>query len=216
MKKAFVILGAVSCLALFAPACKDADGDASDGGSSSTSSSKASTSSGSTSTGAMTPTCADYCSKIMSACTGDNAQFNSMDNCIASCAAYPVGTAADMAGNTLGCRSYHAGAAATNAATHCAHAGPSGDGTCGDVCDGYCQLAQKFCTGANQVYTDLADCKATCATAMTDVRFSVSPEPAGPEVACLVYHAQEASLVPEDHCPGDLTKDAGGPSITCQ
>ena len=56
-------------------------------------------------------------------------------------------------------------------------AGPGGDGVCGANCDGFCQIAAMYCTGANQVYTDAPDCQATCAAAKTDAKFAVSPEP---------------------------------------
>src|ERR1035437_5528950 len=55
--------------------------------------------------------CTAYCTSIMGACTGANQQFTGMDQCVNSCKAFPVGTAADTAGHTLGCRTYHAGAA---------------------------------------------------------------------------------------------------------
>ncbi len=212
--------------------CGDSAGAGGAGGTGSTASSPTSASSTSSSTskstgtgtassssGGVVATCEGYCTTLLANCTGNNSQFTGMDQCVASCAAYPTGTIADTSGNTLGCRAYHAGAAAgsaTAATTHCAHAGPGGDGTCGTVCDGFCQIAQKYCTGANQVYTSLPDCKATCALAKVDLRFSVTPEPTGAQQACLLYHAQEGSVVPADHCLGDLKKDPGGPSITCQ
>src|SRR5438477_13103000 len=84
--------------------------------------------------------CMNYCTTIMGACTGANAQYDTMADCVASCAHYPVGTAADQMGNTLGCRTYHAMAAQTAASTHCIHAGPSGAGLCGTPCEGFCSL----------------------------------------------------------------------------
>ena len=164
--------------------------------------------------------CQDYCTAITANCTGSNTQFTGMDQCLNSCKAYPVGAAGDKSGNTLGCRAYHAGAAKADATTHCVHSGPGGAGVCGTNCDGYCQIAMMYCTAANQaaVYATLADCKTACAafpdTAKLDVTNTTLQDQK--QVACLVYHAQEGSVAPKDHCLGDLAKDdAGNASATC-
>lgn len=218
-----LLLGAVGSLG----ACSSSSGGTGGGGTtySSTSSSGA----------AATPDCQTYCTTIMKNCTGGDGstgaggnampdptkttqQYTGMDQCLSSCKAFPVGTAADVSGNTLGCRQYHAGAAASDAATHCPHAGPGGDGVCGAKCDGYCQIAMKYCTAANMAatYTDLADCQATCAATKDDVRFNIGVQD-GDHVSCLLYHVQEGSVVPPDHCIGDLAKQMGvvGGSVTC-
>ena len=172
-----------------------------------------------------TPDCVSYCTAIMANCLGDgsdagmgsNGQYTSMDNCLHSCAAMPVGALADSSGNTLGCRLYHATAAKGDPATHCPHAGPGGAGVCGTNCQGYCQIAMKYCTAANkaQVYSDLGDCMTTCMALPDDVRFSIAVQD-GNHQACLLYHVQEASTVPDDHCNGDLSKGDGGiKSVTC-
>ena len=165
-------------------------------------------------------TCQDYCTTIMANCSGQNQQFTGMDQCLNSCKAYPLGAAADKAGNTLGCRTYHAGAAKGDATTHCVHSGPGGAGVCGANCDGYCQIAMMYCTATNSaaVYATLADCKTACAafpdTAKLDVTNTTLQEQK--QVACLLYHSQEASVAPADHCNGDLAKDdAGNASATC-
>jgi hypothetical protein len=185
----------------------DSDGDDDCGTDDPSATSSTTSSSSGTGGGTQTLSCDAYCADVMANCTAENAQFETVENCVASCKAYPVGTADDQSGNTLGCRTYHAGAAASDPATHCVHAGPGGDGTCGDNCDGYCQIAMMWCTGANEVYTALADCQADCATRATDVKFDVSKD-SGNEVACLLSHVQAASTVPEDHCLGDLAEDA--------
>lgn len=170
--------------------------------------------------------CQTYCDAIMANCTGgdqlstSNQQYTAKDNCLAVCAAFPVGATSDTTGNTLGCRSYHANLAAGNAATHCPHAGPGGDGVCGDVCVGYCQVAEKFCVGTSQIYTNNADCMTTCNATPAGARFNISIQ-ASNERACLLYHAQESPLAPLDHCMGDLMKQAdagttGGGSVTCR
>src|SRR5262249_48878206 len=144
------------------------------------------------STGSMmgTPDCTTYCTTIMKNCTGGdgsgdggmpdptktNQQYTGMEQCLNSCKAIPVGTLDDKGGNTLGCRQYHAGAAAMDPKTHCVHAGPGGDGVCGATCDGYCQIAQMYCTGANKVYTDDADCQATCKATADDVKYNLGTD----------------------------------------
>jgi hypothetical protein len=175
-----------------------------------------STSSANPDSGTSALTCAAYCTAIQANCVDPNIQYSTKDNCMNSCMAMPVGTAADTSGNTLGCRIYHAGAAKADPVTHCVHAGPGGAGVCGANCDGYCQIAMKFCTGASKVYDTLADCQTVCATAQTDAKFTVLPEPEGPQVACLLYHVQEGSTVALDHCIDDLAKDPAGPSVTCK
>lgn len=165
-------------------------------------------------------TCEAYCTTLTANCSGANAQFGGMDRCVSSCKAYPVGTAADMAGNTLGCRTYHAGAAKADPVTHCAHAGPGGAGVCGSNCDGYCQIATMYCTAANMasIYASEAECKTTCAKFPDTAKFNVTDTALQEkkEVACLLYHVQEASTAPADHCNGDLAKGDGGElSTTC-
>ena len=90
---------------------------------------------------------------------------------------------------------------------------------CGDVCTGYCQMAETFCVGTAKIYANQADCMATCNATASDKRFNISVQD-GNQRACLLYHAQEASLAPDDHCNGDLKKSGdagttGGGSITC-
>ncbi len=176
------------------------------------------------------PSCSDYCTAIMKNCTGSDGssgggapdatkthqQYSALANCMSACMAFPVGTLADTSGNTLGCRLYHAKAAATDATLHCPHAGPGGDGVCGKACDGYCQLVDKFCVGTAKIYSDDAACHARCAATTDDVRFNVGTQD-GNHVACLLYHAQESPLAPDDHCTGDLAEsDGGAGSVTCR
>lgn len=82
------------------------------------------------------PLCTTYCTQIMTNCRAANAQYNSMEECTAYCnsARWNAGTAGEQSGNTLQCRIYHGGAPAMmDPVTHCPHAGPTGDGVCGDV-----------------------------------------------------------------------------------
>jgi hypothetical protein len=77
-----------------------------------------------------------------------------------------------------------------------------------------------YCTATNQaaVYASLAECKTTCAAFPDTVKFNITDTTLQEQkqVACLLYHAQEASTVPVDHCLGDLAKgDGGALSATC-
>ena len=102
--------------------------------------------------GGVTLSCDTYCTTIMSACTGSLQQYIDKANCLEMCAKIPVGTTADTSGDTLGCRTYHVGVAASstaNAAIHCPHAGPYGFGGCGDLCPDFCARYAGQCDIAN-------------------------------------------------------------------
>jgi hypothetical protein len=148
---------------------------------------------------------------------GATQQYASLSDCLNSCKAFPVGTSTDTSGNTLGCRANHAALAKMDPKTHCPHAGPGGAGVCGANCAGYCQIAQMYCTTANaaKVYDSLADCMSVCGATADTVPYSTAVQE-GPSVACFLYHVEEASSDPPEHCLGDLAKVAGGKnSITC-
>jgi hypothetical protein len=80
----------------------------------------------------VTNDCAGYCGATLAACTGDLAQYSSMAECMAICtdAAWPAGTPGATSGNTIACRIYHAGVAASMPMVHCAHTGATGGGVC--------------------------------------------------------------------------------------
>jgi len=221
MKSAVMVASAF--LALLG--CSSGTQNASDAGSDASAGDSGAKDSSATDAGA--PSCQDYCTAIMTNCTSTtdpdsglpvgNQQYTDMQNCLNSCKAMPVGALSDTSGNTLGCRLYHATAAKSDPVTHCPHAGPAGDGTCGKDCDGFCQLAMMYCTASNNaaVFTSLADCQSTCAKFPDTERFNIGVQ-ADMSVACLVYHAQEASSDPPDHCLGDIiADDAGDLSTTC-
>lgn len=145
---------------------------------------------------APTPTCAAYCDSIQTNCTGAVAQYTGEDTCLAACAAFPVGTGADMAGNTLGCRTYHAGAAAAAADVHCVHAGPGGAGACGTNCEGFCAIALDACPAA---YANAAECATDCAL-FTDTEDFDTADTGGNSLACRLYHLSAATTTPAPHC----------------
>jgi hypothetical protein len=119
-----------------------------------------------------------------------------------SVAAWPVGMTGDTTGNTIGCRLYHAGAAAADPVLHCPHAGPTGGNTCGSWCDNYCQLMAKNCTGSNAVY-DAATCMTKCALIPTSGHVN---DTTGDSVQCRIYHLGAAAGDPVLHCPHSQIK----------
>lgn len=160
------------------------------------------------------PTCADYCTAVMTNCTAEDAQFDTEANCLAFCAAaqVPAGVLTDNAVNTLGCRIYHAEFATSSGdfATHCPHAGASGGNTCGTLCDNYCQLAASNCTGGNELYADDTACQTACTGFATD---GTDGDADGDTLQCRMYHLVVAGSSPPDsnstHCPHGAV-DGGG------
>ena len=164
------------------------------------------------------PTCAAYCAKIAMTCTnsGDAGGHDQYAGAVATCANYcsmvagwSSGMMGDTSGNTIGCRLYHAGAAASDPTTHCPHAGPTGGNVCGSWCDNYCQLMAKNCTGANAVYD-----AATCMTKCTSIPTSGMPnDQSGNTIQCRIYHLGAAFSNPTLHCPHAKTAAdlPGGP-----
>jgi hypothetical protein len=151
-------------------------------------------------------TCAAYCAKIQMNCTagsgdaGGNAQYADTTTCTNYCmtvAAWPAGNIGDTSGNTIGCRLYHAGAAAADPVTHCPHAGPTGGNVCGSYCENYCQLMAKNCTGSNAVY-DMATCMTNCTSIPTNGHAN---DTSGNTVQCRIYHLGAAAADPTTHCP---------------
>ena len=75
-------------------------------------------------------TCAGFCSLYTTTCTDALAEYTDEADCNTQCGTWDMGAIGDQAGNTLECRWYHLNAAASDAATHCPHTGPSGGGVC--------------------------------------------------------------------------------------
>ncbi len=151
------------------------------------------------------PACGAYCDALGANCTGDNAQYDSDAACRVACAGFDdSGMDGDTSGDTLQCRTYHAGdPAAADPATHCAHAGVDGGGVCAPPeptrCDAYCDLALANCTGGNLLYTNRAECQAACAeiTALGE-----EGDTSGDTLECRIYHLGDpASADPATHCP---------------
>lgn len=149
------------------------------------------------------PTCENYCSRIMTNCTGENAQYGSEAECLDFCnnaSGWEAGTKDDTQGNTIACRIYHSGAPAVgDAATHCPHAGNTGANVCGSWCEVYCDQALNNCTGGNKLYDTAQECATACAQFPTNG----APDDAGfNTVQCRIYHSgAPAAAQPGTHCP---------------
>jgi hypothetical protein len=182
--------------------------------------------------GAGSPNCTAYCSAIMQVCTMANAQYQSQAECLTACQFFPPGAATDTSGNTLGCRVYHTGLAATNVIPHCWHAGPFGYGACGDQCGDFCMLATSYCApdagymGDAAPYSSPDACAAACPTfpvvAGSDAGFAVDGgfyamgPPSGNTLDCREYHlgnALSSTALQQVHCPhpGPSPADSGLP-----
>ena len=162
----------------------------------------------------------------MAHCTGDDAQYDSEQACLDYCETFaqlPLGAVGATSGNSVGCRTYHADFAATAGSEHCAHAGPSGGGICGDWCENYCHLAQANCVGDDALYADLGACEAACAAFPVDAETGAT---GGDSVQCRIYHLGVAGdpggAGPGTHCPHG-GEDGGGvcvapppPEPTCE
>ncbi len=148
--------------------------------------------------------CDAYCDSVQTNCAGANAQFPSKAACVKACAFIPEGAPSDQSGNSLACRTYHAGAAATDATQHCPHAGPSGAGVCGTPCEGYCNLMIGVCTTE---FTDYSECTTKCdAFTGKDATDYNTSFVSGDSLNCRIYHATVAASDPSGgtdtlHCP---------------
>lgn len=144
--------------------------------------------------------CDGYCTRITANCTAANAQYLNKETCLSTCAFFAMGSESDMAGDTLGCRLYHAGAAQTDPQAHCTHAGPGGNGQCGANCDGFCTIATGACAAD---WPEVATCLTTCAT-FGDAEPFDAGDVSGDTLACRLYHLTVATMFPDDHCPHTL------------
>jgi hypothetical protein len=122
-------------------------------------------------------TCERTCDVIMGNCTGENAVYESRDECLTACAVFPLGSQADLVENTVGCRLYHGTSGGLDPGTHCDHAGPTGDGHCGEEnepeetgpCNSYCMLMEAGCPAEFTAdFGDFPACQSACATELED------------------------------------------------
>jgi hypothetical protein len=160
--------------------------------------------------------CETYCTAILANCTGANTQyaltaphtapaFSDKQQCLNMCGAMTPGTFAETA-DSVGCRQYHAGLAATDPVVHCPHAGPYGGDLCGDRCGAFCNLATKLCTSGNsnpQQWGSVADCKASCAKYPFQADAGQFDPADLDHLNCFEYHLREAYTAPDAAEPDD-------------
>jgi hypothetical protein len=136
-------------------------------------------------------------------CTGSNAEYVDSATCLAMCGAFAAGTAGDTSGDTLACRTYHAGAAATNPTFHCPHAGFTGGNLCGDRCKGFCEADISQC--GTVAYTNEASCEVDCAGYTYAPDAGDLTQTGGPSLQCRIYHLEasfgSAAGAKALHCP---------------
>jgi hypothetical protein len=140
------------------------------------------------------PSCEHYCSIVNTACTGEFAVYENEAQCLAACGTMPPGAGGDTTQDTVGCRLYHSYSSLEGPAAHCAHAGPSGDGHCGeDNCASYCRLTEELCTEEFAAeYGSTGDCLADCAEmdgAAADSTYALETSAEGDTVQCRIRHA---------------------------
>jgi hypothetical protein len=179
--------------------------------------------------------CAAYCSAIAAACTGNNAQYLSNDECMTACALLPLGTSGATTGNSVACRITHAGYAAMGTTNpHCWHAGPFGYGGCGDECDDFCLLATSFCSVAGGFdagappYASTSACSTACAgftkiddvggggTFAIDGGYNAAGPSGGNTLDCREWHLDNALAGPGSSTGQELhCNHVGATSPTC-
>jgi hypothetical protein len=161
------------------------------------------------------PTCSQYCEVVTTVCDEDAGlpQYADRQACLLYCgrdAGFPPGSLDDTSGNTIGCRIYHATvAAATSPEDHCVHAGPTGHEVCGTLCENYCHLARRNCTGANRLFDSVADCLAQCQPVPTGGQ---PGDQAGNTIQCRMFYlglaGQDPPASADAHCGGGAPHSA--------
>lgn len=172
-----------------------------------------------------TPSCDQYCALVTNTCTGKMLQYDSKDDCLATCRngltlsemLAPEETS-DQTRDTVACRRYHTYNALQNpTGVHCQHAGPSGDGHCGRVCPAYCKLAKAACNekfNAKYPKGD-SDCLAECGSTFNipnpsdqiDLNYNVPNAKKAGTLNCRIYHATKAfrsTTAASAECPSVL------------
>ncbi len=164
--------------------------------------------------------CQTYCTNILTACTGANAQyqlndphtdppFSAMQQCLNMCGAMTLG-AYDDGMDSVGCRQYHVDNIIVrngDPAVHCPHAGPYGGAVCGsDRTAVFCGLATKLCTTANgnpQQFSSVGDCTTQLAADPYDPDAGLFDPNDLNHLNCFQYHLREAYTAPDAAEPDD-------------
>lgn len=144
--------------------------------------------------------CKDYCAAVLENCEGSNAQYNTLSSCLAFCRLLDPGSAVEPEPNTVACRAREAGFSEREPDSHCAAAGPGGNGVCGTDCDAYCLVYPKVCEDT-YAYGSTKECLKACSGLTDQDSFDVARDHDGDTVECrLVHTVASATESPETHC----------------
>ncbi|HEY3497111.1 MAG TPA: hypothetical protein VGK73_20575 [Polyangiaceae bacterium] len=164
--------------------------------------------------------CERYCDEMESQCQGDAKQYVDRSQCLRVCRLFPEGVVTEDINqipdeNTAACRLKYAEKAryglGAEVADYCFKAGPSGDGTCGTICQGFCSLMGKVCTpeeaGESHFASD-EECLSVC-EGLPPAGFSYSSSNPlvadGNHALCRLWHVTSAAMVdPLEHCEHSL------------
>lgn len=146
--------------------------------------------------------CETYCIDIMANCIGENAQYTNTETCVETCKALPQdGMASATTGNSIQCRTYHAGSPAKmDPAMHCTHAGPGGAGACGMDCEGFCAIAIGTCNTQWPTMAACMDMATGCPAFKDDMMKYDAKDTAGDTFDCRLYHLTVATTDAATHC----------------
>lgn len=162
-----------------------------------------------------------YCTLMDFSCQGEDAVYDSHEQCLAVSALFEPGAPDAFGDNTLRCRRLHAyfSLRAEEKSMHCRHAGPTGDSGCGSNCESYCSILAQGCPdafestfgtsgGVDRHSACVADCEAED-SGLPDARgtnvfgtvapfYSVNGEPPPGTLKCRALNAVRALAAPND------------------
>jgi hypothetical protein len=152
--------------------------------------------------------CTQYCKDIMDYCKDSQKQYVDTEQCLKVCALFPEGQIAEPDANTASCRLKYAGkaryAAGSERDAYCQKAGPGSDGTCGQICDGFCTIMMPTCTVkfAPYYYLSASDCQTSCRSLNNVPPYTVADGtlPDRNDAQCRLFHANSSVMDPDEHC----------------
>jgi hypothetical protein len=153
-------------------------------------------------------TCKQYCMGIMDDCKDNQKQYIDIVQCLKVCALFPEGQISDPDGNTASCRLKYASkahyAAGTERDAYCQKGGPGSDGTCGQICDGFCTIMMPTCTPkfAPFNYPSMDACQTSCRGLANVPPYTVADGtlPDRNDAQCRLFHANSSVMDPDEHC----------------
>jgi hypothetical protein len=145
--------------------------------------------------------CKQYCAVVMEACTGEDAVYATLGQCLGVCAALDPGDPEEPRGNTVACRAVQADNALAEPKGYCRSSGPGGNGECGTDCEAYCTVFPKICAKQYE-YSSAADCLKTCNALTEQDRYNLDDDHdhKGDTVECRLVHMASATVDAATHC----------------